>query len=142
MNEKLAQIITQMRDVDQAARINAKDSIGIHPPNILVYAVDTCHNYKIKNIISDYGYPTKELIGEEALKDFWLLVQHQDHDYKLQKDCLENCKFSGSELAHLTDRVLVNDGKDQIYGTQTNTPIKDKEKTNILRDKIGLPPIV
>lgn len=141
MNKKLAEYIKQMRDVDQSARINAKDSIGIHPPNILVYVVDTCNNYKIKNIIDDHGYPTKKLIGENALKDFWLLIQHQDHDAKLQKQCLKNCKFDDFENAHLTDRVLINSGNDQIYGTQLNSPVHNKEQTNIMRKKVGLPPL-
>ena len=53
------------------------------------------------------------------------------------------------DYALLFDRVLVSDGKPQIYGTQaklennklTFYPIKDATKADKRRKKIGLPPL-
>ena len=66
--------------------------------------------------------------------DAWLLVQHADRDRPFQKQCLELLReavakkeASGKDLADLTDRVLVGEGKNQIYGTQFIT--KDGKTT-------------
>ena len=61
------------------------------------------------------------------MKAFWLLIQHQDNDVELQKQCLKRCNFELKNNAFLTDRVLINQGKKQIYGTQFIGEIKDKK---------------
>lgn len=115
--------------------------------NYLIYLIDYAHNYQIGKIIQEYGYPTKSLIGKKALMDFWLLIQHQDNDVRLQEECLQRCGFASRELAHLTDRVLINKGKKQTYGTQlrrlatgrlTPHPIKAKSSVDRRREVIGL----
>ncbi len=53
------------------------------------------------------------------------LVQHADKDGKFQKRCLELMKSAGKgevapvDIAYLTDRVLIAEGKPQRYGTQS-----------------------
>jgi len=84
----------------------------------------------------------------------WLLVQHADADPEFQAYCLELMKDAyesgevrGQDLAYLTDRVLVNQGKKQLYGTQFWTPpggkiqprpIEDEAKLDERRSKMGL----
>jgi hypothetical protein len=55
----------------------------------------------------------------------WLLAQHADEDIAFQKQSLgllERAVKAGTasaeDLAYLTDRVLANAGKPQLYGTQ------------------------
>ena len=54
----------------------------------------------------------------------WLLVQHADAEPKFQRKCLDlmtklpQDEVSQTDLAYLTDRVLLAEGKKQIYGTQ------------------------
>jgi hypothetical protein len=55
----------------------------------------------------------------------WLLVQHCDRDIEFQKTCLHLLTEAviaedapKRHLAYLTDRVLVNEGLPQLYGTQ------------------------
>ena len=133
--------IKKMGDIDQAVRLAAKDSIGLRPPNILIYAVDTCHNYHIRRIIEEHGYPTKETLGSDGLTAWWLLIQHQDFDTSLQEACLKNCGFASKEKAFLVDRVLANKGKKQVYGTQMGVEVKNPKALNKRREEMGLEPL-
>ena len=148
INKILAKKIKEMTDIDQKTRklyLKEMKNDFLQP---LVYCLDIVNNYLIYKIIKEYGFPNKKNIGVKTLKKFWLLVQHQDLDIKLQKECLKNCNFNLKERAYLTDRVLVNEGKKQIYGTQfyrskeklIPRPIKNKEKMEDLRKSADLEP--
>jgi hypothetical protein len=55
-------------------------------------------------------------------------------------------EVSRQDLAYLTDRVLVNDGKKQRYGTQMGMnfepqPIEDAGNVDQRRAEVGLPPL-
>lgn len=84
--DMLKTIIQTMVDVDQSARFHARESKGNFPPNLLVYAIDASHSHKIRTIIQEYGYPTTKIIGKRGMKNWWLLVQHQDLDLDIQKN--------------------------------------------------------
>ena len=59
--------------------------------------------------------------SQQASHDAWLLAQHADHHVTLQRRCLDAMRQAGAEaslIAYLTDRVLLNEGQPQIYGTQ------------------------
>ena len=137
MNKKLQQQIIQAKDIDQKTRFDCKPN-KLTIKNYMVYLVDLVNNDLIKRIIKKHGYPTQKMIGKKAMQAFWLLVQHQDNDVKLQKQCLERCNFEPKNKAFLTDRVLINQGKKQIYGTQFMGDIKDKRNVDKRRVKIGL----
>jgi hypothetical protein len=80
------------------------------------------------------------------------LVQHPDIDAAFQKRCLALMteappwEVSAKNIAYLTDRVLVNEGREQIYGTQlagdvTPPPIEDEANVDVRRKEAGLPPL-
>ena len=115
----------------------------------MVYLADGLHNHRIKELIRSHGYPSQKTVGVEGMHKFWLLVQHQDKDVVLQKQCLKKCDFSLSDAAHLQDRVLLNEGKKQLYGTQFTgrldrkgrtvlQPVKDAQNLGKRRKKMGL----
>jgi len=149
----LTKIIDEMAKIDQSARRNAMDNSSQHQTfyNHIIYLVDFVNGQKIKELIKKYGYPKKETIGEQSMKNFWLLIQHQDLNPDLQKVCLKNCNFESRNKAYLTDRVLINSGKKQIYGTQFHKdekgemkplPIKDEVNVDKRRKKMGLEPLI
>src|SRR5258708_32417370 len=79
----------------------------------------------LKSVIKKEGWPTISKVGEEASHAAWLIVQHADLDIKFQEDCLallqktwKNHDINPRNLAYLTDRVAVNTGLEQTYGTQ------------------------
>lgn len=136
--------IIEMAKIDQELRTQAKP--GKELINYLIYAIDGIHNYRLRKIIEKYGYPTQKTMGKEVINSFWLLIQHQDYDIDLQENCLKNCDFEPKDKAYLTDRVLVNKGKKQIYGTQfkridgklTPAPMENKANVNKKRKAAGL----
>ena len=91
------------------------------------------------------------MIGQRGMFYFSVLIIHQDSDINLQKKCLEFCDFSPKDKAYLTDRVLVNGGQKQIYGTQFQLdagakrlvprPLKSLRLVDKLRKEAGLKPL-
>jgi hypothetical protein len=85
----------------------------------------------------------------------WLLVQHADADPAFQRQCLDLMaklpkeEVSQPNVAYLTDRVLLAEGKAQMYGTQfvveegqlKPRPIEDEANVDKRRAKMGLPPL-
>ncbi len=86
--------------------------------------VDIKHTARLKQIIDEYGWPMDSMVGREGGLAAFLLAQHADLDPVFQRRCLERMKsapegeVSKVDVAYLTDRVLVNDGKKQLFGTQ------------------------
>ena len=148
-NLYLSKTISEMTRVDQGARKQGLSSAGkMGIPNFLIYAIDAVHNYRILNVIKQYGYPSHATLGAKGMRDFWLLIQHQDFDIELQKQCLEKCDFKPKERAFLTDRILVNQNKKQLYGTQFHRkgeklvpyPIHEQKNLEERRKKADLGP--
>ncbi|QNL48085.1 hypothetical protein H8S90_14850 [Olivibacter sp. SDN3] len=110
-----------------------------------------------KQIFQEYGYPNYDKVGKESEKNFWLCVQHSDHDISFQQDVLKEMKkevkrkkATASNFASLTDRVNINLGKPQVYGTQVTydesrtavpEPIIRPKQVNKRRKSIGLEPL-
>ncbi|HRH25903.1 MAG TPA: hypothetical protein PLF31_00295 [Candidatus Paceibacterota bacterium] len=121
--ENNAKLIHTMKKVDQELRFKAKEAADNGDPqpnmyNYMVYLADAVHNTRIWKLIHENGFPTSNTYDKEIMKDFWLLIQHQDLDLTLQQQCLENCHFEETEHNHLEDRVLINQGKPQKHSTQ------------------------
>lgn len=79
----------------------------------------------VKTILEKYGFPGYDLTGKESSGNYFLLVQHSDFDLAFQKKALKlmkqqvhNKNASGQNYAYLIDRININEGKPQVYGTQ------------------------
>ena len=79
----------------------------------------------MKQIVRKFSWPTISMVGKKGSHLAWLLVQHADSDVKFQEYCLKLMKnmakendVSKANIAFLTDRILVNKGQSQLYGTQ------------------------
>jgi hypothetical protein len=116
--------------------------------------IDQRNTARMKQIVASTGWPTRTQVGKEAAHAAWLIVQHADADPKFQADCLERMEplvatgeASGADFAYLTDRVLVNAGNEQRYGTQMEQvdgkyepkPVHDPEGLEARRAAVGLP---
>lgn len=105
----------------------------------------------VEEILSRYGFPRKELVGEFGNQAVWLVFQHADLDH--QKRFLPQLEVAVSRgdiaplfLAMLRDRIDVRDGKPQRYGTQLDNkgqlaPLLDPSHVNQWRQEVGLPPL-
>jgi archaellum component FlaC len=112
-------------------------------------------NAKVLNdIIDTIGYPTIDKVGKEANEATWLVIQHSIGQPEFMKKCVKLLEISVSKnnsdsknLAYLTDRIAVLEGKPQLYGTQFDwdkfgsfspNPFDDLNKVNERRKSIGL----
>jgi hypothetical protein len=95
------------------------------------------------------------MVGEEGAQAAWLLAQHADRDPDLQRAFLDALRgavgqgdASPAHLAYLEDRVRVNAGQPQLYGTQFTVidgelgpcPIEDPQHLDVRRADAGLEP--
>jgi len=144
-----------MMAVDQAAR-NALIASDFQDETALLAMrdIDRRNTTRMKAIVAATGWPTRTQVGNPAARAAWLLVQHADADPAFQADCLERMEplvaageASGEDFAYLTDRVLVNAGKRQRYGTQMEQvdgtfqpkPVDEPEALDARRAEVGLP---
>lgn len=118
-------------------------------------SVDRRNTQWLKNVVKRYGWPSISLVGKEGSTEAWLLVQHADLDPGFQRRCLElmaklpEGEISKTDFAYLTDRVLLAEGKKQLYGTQfiwvdgkfKPNPIEDEANVDKRRKAIGLKPL-
>lgn len=137
INKTLAQEILGMARLDQSVRKLGKEMSHVDQKNLV----------RMKQIVAAFGWPVISLVGKRASHMAWLLVQHADTDLKFQEYCLSLMKEAAknkevmlSDVAYLTDRVLVNQGKSQIYGTQFYKPIRDRQNLDTRRASMGLSP--
>jgi hypothetical protein len=85
-------------------------------------AVDRSNLRAVRKIVAAHGVPTPRTIGQNGMEAFWTLVQHGD--LSLQAKMLRTFKAEKNsgirldEMATLEDRVLVNQGRPQVYGSQ------------------------
>ncbi|MFI1973327.1 DUF6624 domain-containing protein [Streptomyces cinnamoneus] len=114
------------------------------------------HADRLSEIMDAYGWPTAELVGEDAARAAWLIAQHADRQLHVQRRALRlmeqavaNGAASPRDLAFLRDRTLVNEGQKQIYGTQIagvkdGSPIPwpcgEPERMDERRAEVGIPP--
>lgn len=150
MNEELAERINRMAERDQAMRRQMKQG-GQYDESL-----DRVNTEELKNIVRTFGWPTIQLVGEEASHNAWLLAQHADHDVSFQKEVLEFMRrayrqnpqsVKKENITYLWDRILCAEGKEQEFGTQLHRsengifvpePIREPEKVDERRVAYGL----
>lgn len=132
MNKALQKEIVEMYVADQVARGNRLEGIiskfEIDTATISEDAaevVDERNRNRLKQIIRKYGFPSRKLIGRDAMQGVFLLIQHSDQDKEWQKAQLNNIEnavkngdLDSQSYACLYDRIKVNSGEKQLYGTQ------------------------
>ena len=86
---------------------------------------DADNRKRLKEILAKHGFPTKEMVGADAMQGIFLMIQHADEDKEWQKSQLPNIKkavkngnMDGQSYAYLYDRIKMNGGEKQLYGTQ------------------------
>lgn len=107
-------------------------------------------------MVEKHGWPTRKLVGLDGTRAAWLLVQHADHAVAFQRKCLTlmqahrtDDQVAKADIAYLTDRVAVNEGKPQVYGTQGHVvegawrprQIRDDGNVDKRRQTVGLQPL-
>ncbi|GAB6119023.1 DUF6624 domain-containing protein [Dysgonomonas termitidis] len=167
MNPEIYSLKNELRKMgnnDQSIRILLMDSqkkygeTDLRTKNIrrIMNGIDSLNAGKVTQIIDKYGWLSSDDIGEEASDAIFLCIQHcsdatiQNKYLPVLEDAVKKGTVKGWQYAFLTDRCLMNQGKTQIYGTQTIlskdkktylVPLQDIENVNKLRKEIGLEPL-
>jgi len=117
---------------------------------------DSANSSWLKAYVERWGWPTAEQVGREAVEAAFLIVQHAVHDTAFMRAMLPSIEqayhrgdLHGEAVALLTDRLEVNAGRAQIYGTQYSlrdgrwvlNPIADSARVDQRRRAMGMPPL-
>jgi len=120
-------------------------------------SVDRDNAAWLKKVVSEKGWPGISLVGSDGYRAAFYIAQHAAFDIPFQEQVLAMMQVAvGShdvhpdEVAMLTDRVLVEQGKPQRYGTQFKNapdgslfmqPTEDVAGLDDRRESVGLEPI-
>lgn len=141
-------------DQDMLTEAGTKVEQGAEWKDVFDHSISKENTERMKQIVAEIGWPSKSLVGSQASHMAWLLVQHSDHEPLFQEQCLNmmkdlpNGEVTPVDIAYLEDRVRVNTGKPQLYGTQFYEdkeagyygprPIEDPEHVDERRASLGL----
>lgn len=155
LDRELRKELLARQELDQDIRRRAS-AAGNPLPKALAdefTRIDHDNTEWMKTVLARHGWPGKSLVGKDGARAAWLFVQHADMDKPFQKEAIKLLEAAvakgeaeGKDLAYLTDRVLVGEGKPQRYGTQFHEvdgklvpqPIEDAEHVDARRAAVGL----
>ncbi len=86
--------------------------------------VDDDNRRWFKGVVDRHGWPGRSLAGAKGAEAAFLLAQHANRDLSFQNRCLQLMEqapageVEPANVAYLTDRVRLAEGKGQLYGTQ------------------------
>ena len=141
------------------ARVHLDQQARLRSPDVdwrEVQEVDAANLAWFRGVLAELGWPDRSAAGEDGALQAWLLAQHADSDPAFQRHChrllgdaVARGEGSRSELAYLTDRVLLAQKLPQLHGTQLTarggrwTPrrLADPDGVDARRAAVGLPPL-
>ena len=117
-----AELIT-MRDADQDARRRLAKDEKNEALKKDVAAVDARNVARLREILRTYGWPGKALVGTDGAGAAWSVAQHGGQMFlrqtvPLMRAAAERGDLDWSLVASSVDRMLLGEGKKQLYGTQ------------------------
>ena len=163
MRAKIDSLLCDIGRRDQAVRADwAKMATGsVTQEEAIEYALkldetDSTNLASVSRILDTYGWPSG--LSDDANKAIFLVIDHSDlktmNKYiGLFRDAVEKGYLSMNDLVTMEDRMLMNAGKPQKYGTQAYSlvedgktviyiwPVEDPGKLDALRKSVGLIPI-
>ncbi|GIJ45543.1 hypothetical protein Val02_24290 [Virgisporangium aliadipatigenens] len=153
-HKALAEELIRRTDEDKAAQPNP---FGDDAAKQLAHRRITTDNAdRLAEIMDEHGWPTVALVGAEGARRAWLIAQHADRQLDVQRRAvrlMERAVADGqadaAQLAFLRDRMLTNEGRPQVYGTQiagvedgrpVPWPVEEPERMDQRRAEVGIPP--
>ncbi|MBA21829.1 MAG: hypothetical protein CMP52_00580 [Flavobacteriales bacterium] len=111
---------------------------------------------KVRTILDNYGWPTKEMVGEQGNWTICNVIQHADNEVRIKylpmmREAVKEKKLEPRFLVRAEDRIATERGDLQIYGGQMKFypetksfnlwPVFDPVNIDKRRAEIGLEPI-
>jgi hypothetical protein len=156
-NLALRKELLALVEQDQKLRNDMIRSGVDHPDKAILArlnAFDSHTTVRMRSIIKKFGWPGADLVGWDGTEAAFILVQHGTHSFQKELLPLMQKKFESGDLAGpnyalFLDRVLVEDGKRQVYGSRAMAfaqwngeavlyPIEDEANVDKHRAEVGL----
>ena len=141
---------------DSLIKIYGADSKEVQAQQEIYKKNHLVNEEKAKTILDKYGWPTKEMIGEQGNWTICNVIQHSDNDVRIKylpmmRKAVKDKKLEPRFLVRAEDRIATERGDLQIYGGQMKYypetksfdvwPILDPENVDKRRAEIGLAPM-
>lgn len=144
-----ASIVRQLEFVferDQKTR-TGKDSV-----EFMAY-IDSTNLVLVEALIAQYGWMGRGFVGDKGNSALFLVIQHSDLETQLKylpllEESVKKGESRPSNAALMKDRILMRQGKKQVYGSQVVFnketgkqefyPIEDEKNVNARRLQIGM----
>ena len=158
-------VLEDVYDKDQAARAWTVGMASLSADEIVEYTaemerVDSLNQTMVFGILDNDGWPSN--LSDKANRAIWIVIDHSDLTSRSKYLSLVRAKadegvLDKSDYAMLNDRVLMEEGKPQVYGTQIKMaatfvgedmamqlylwPVENPDALDSLRRSVGLSPI-
>lgn len=139
---KKQQILSEVYESDQRIR-KAND--------LIKYAKEDHRNQELViSIIEKCGMPTLKVVSQKQMNAIWLGLQHSTKKIRKKyfpqiEKAVENGDLSKQQYTLMKDRMLMDEDKPQIYGSQIKNgklyKLENPETVNERRKEMGLEPI-
>ncbi len=140
---KKSEILSEVYKSDQKIRREGE---------LIKYAKEDHRNQELViSIIEKCGMPTLNEVTQEQMNAIWLGLQHNaENKYRIKyfpliEKAVKNGDLSKEQYALMKDRILMHEGKPQIFGSQIKNgklyDLESPETVDKRRQEMGLEPI-
>lgn len=142
LDETLRQELVAMRTEDLRVRKELMDAGELGGPYVpRMEAVHVKNSARLPELIAKYGWPTQDIAGKDGAEAAWFIAQHAIGEPEFQRTALTLLQAGAAEAkvpawhaAYLEDRIAMQEGRPQSFGTQW----MDDPRDGLIRDSYPL----
>jgi hypothetical protein len=153
---ELAIELQTILELDQSVREETSEQTPSDERIRQMMIMDSSNRVRVCDIIDKHGWLGPRQVGREGNQALFLVIQHADQTTQekylpVMREAVRWGNAEFSELAMLEDRVLMGQGKKQIYGSQIGfndqdgsmylVPVEDPDHLDERRSCAGMVPI-
>jgi len=142
-----------IRARDSLMKIYGAESQFVKEQHVIYEKNHIVNEKKVKHMLDTYGWPTKEIAGEQGNWTIYNVIQHSNNEIRIQylpmmRQDVKDKKLEPRFLARAEDRIATKRGGLQIYGGQMKYypetksfnvwPVFEPENIDKRRTEIGL----
>ncbi|MBZ5590015.1 MAG: hypothetical protein LAO05_15785 [Acidobacteriia bacterium] len=145
--------LVRMLETDQRSRQHVIERPDDRKALFLLLEQDRERTQRVLAILKEHGWPTTAQVGADGSEAIWTILQHSDpavlqSTLALMEKAATRHDLDWGLVATSIDRIRVNEGKKQLYGTQLEKkggklvpyPIQEEAKLDERRKRMGLGP--
>lgn len=141
------------QQIDGISKKHGWDSPEMKAHWKIIQTKDSINLIKVCKILDEKGWLGASVIGRQGNSTLFLVIQHSDQKTQekylpMMRDAVKKGNANASSLALLEDRILLGQGKRQIYGSQIGMdpetdknyilPLDDPDHVDERRAAVGL----